>query len=86
MVTKSKLKMALAADKGTDFKKLHLHKKEKAARKSKAKKVGVVEKTDAKKTEEDWEDIEDENDNEDAESDAEDEEEDSSKVCAQFTL
>jgi rRNA-processing protein EBP2 len=40
MVTKSKLKMALAADKGVDYKKLHLKKKEKIARKGKAKKRG----------------------------------------------
>ena len=33
MVTKSKLKMALAAEKGVDFKKLALKKKEKVARK-----------------------------------------------------
>jgi len=40
MVTKSKLKMALAAEKGTDFKRLHLKKKEKVARKVKGKKGG----------------------------------------------
>ncbi|KAH8801548.1 eukaryotic rRNA processing protein EBP2-domain-containing protein [Xylogone sp. PMI_703] len=58
MVTKSKLKMALAADKGVDFGKLKLKKKEKAAKKSKSK---------ANK-EQEWEDVdedEEEGDEED---------------------
>jgi len=48
MVTKSKLKMALQADKGVDFKKL---KQKKLAKK--AKKVGK-----SKKATDDWEDVE----------------------------
>lgn len=72
MVTKSKLKMALAAEKGTDFKKLNLHKKEKLANKKKAAK-GVVA---GKKNDEEWEDVEEERedvieDGEDSGSDAE---------------
>jgi rRNA-processing protein EBP2 len=70
MVTKSKLKMALAADKGVDFKKLHLKKKEKVARKGKAKKHGgEVQPANDKKIEEEWEDVEDESDKERAELD-----------------
>jgi rRNA-processing protein EBP2 len=67
MVTKSKLKMALAANKGTDFKKLHLKKKEKAAKKKNAKKggAGKVEKPNGKKIEEEWEDVDGEDDSED---------------------
>jgi len=57
MVTKSKLKMALAADKGVDFKKLHLKKKEKEARKAKSQKGGEKPKSKGKSTEEDWEDV-----------------------------
>ncbi|KAE9373689.1 Ebp2-domain-containing protein [Stipitochalara longipes BDJ] len=67
MVTKSKLKMALAADKGTDFKRLHLKKKDKIARKSKAKKNGgdvVSTNGNGKKVEEEWEDVEEEDDEE----------------------
>jgi rRNA-processing protein EBP2 len=60
MVTKSKLKMALASDKGVDFKKLNLKKKEKAARKEKAQKSSG--KILEKKVEEEWEDL-DENEN-----------------------
>jgi rRNA-processing protein EBP2 len=70
MVTKSKLKMALAADKGVDFKKLHLKKKEKIARKGKAKKHGgEAEPTNGKKVEEEWENVEEESDDEVAELD-----------------
>ncbi len=73
MVTKSKLKMALAADKGVDFKKLHLKKKEKAARKGKAKKNGgEVQSLNGKKVEEEWEDVEEENEDEENELDGED--------------
>ena len=57
MVTKSKLKMALAADKGVDYKKLHLKKKEKAARKDKSRKGG-----EKKSEQEEWEDVESEED------------------------
>jgi hypothetical protein len=61
MVTKSKLKMALAAEKGTDFGKQHLKKKEKAARKGKSSKSGEEqEQTTGKKAEEEWEDVQDE--------------------------
>lgn len=63
MVTKSKLKMALAADKGVDFKKLHLKKKEKEARKAKSQKGGEKPKSKGKKTEEDWEDVDEESEN-----------------------
>lgn len=62
MVTKSALKMALAAEKGTDFKKLKLKKKEKAAKKKNAQNggAGKKEKSNEKKVEEDWEDVDDE--------------------------
>jgi len=60
MVTKSKLKMALAADKGVDYKKLNLKKKEKAARKAKSQKGGDKLKSKGKNVEEDWEDVEEE--------------------------
>lgn len=65
MVTKSKLKMALAADKGVDFKKLHLKKKDKVARKAKAKKHGGdAAPANGKKMEEEWEDVEETDDEE----------------------
>lgn len=57
MVTKSKLKMALVAEKDVDFKKLNLKKKEKAARKKKAQKGGDKPESNGK-VEEDWEDVE----------------------------
>jgi rRNA-processing protein EBP2 len=73
MVTKSKLKMALAAEKGVDFKKLHLKKKEKAARKGKAKKNGgEAQPLNGKKVEEEWEDVEEEDEDEGSELDGED--------------
>lgn len=53
--------MALVADKGVDFKKLHQKKMQKIARKEKTKKVG--------KDEPEWEDVESEN--EDGDSDGE---------------
>ena len=78
MVTKSKLKMALAAEKGTDFKRLHLKKKEKVARKVKGKKGGgegeVVNgngDANGKKAEEEWEDVEDEDEVEESGSEEE---------------
>jgi rRNA-processing protein EBP2 len=72
MVTKSKLKMALAAEKGVDFGKLHLKKKEKAARKGKAKKNGgEVQPLNGKKVEEEWEDVEEEDEDEGSEFDEE---------------
>lgn len=61
MVSKSKLKMALAAEKGVDFGKLHLKKKEKAARKGKAQKSGAEKQPNGKQAEEEWEDVEDNN-------------------------
>jgi rRNA-processing protein EBP2 len=70
MVTKSKLKMALAADKGVDFKKLHLKKKEKAAKKGNVKKHGGDNgPTNGKKVEEEWEDVEEEAGEDDVELD-----------------
>jgi rRNA-processing protein EBP2 len=87
MVTKSKLKMALAAEKGTDFKRLHLKKKEKVARKVKGKKGGgegeVVNgngDANGKKGEEEWEDFEEELEGED-ESGSEEEVDGPMKVC-----
>jgi len=65
MVTKSKLKMALAAEKRTDFGKQHLKKVEKLANKTnkmKAAKKGGETISNGKPTEEDWEDVEEEND------------------------
>jgi hypothetical protein len=59
MVTKSKLKMALVAEKGVDFKKLNQKKKQKAARKEKAS------EGKPKKVETEWEDIEEESEGED---------------------
>jgi rRNA-processing protein EBP2 len=64
MVTKSKLKMALAGEKGVDFKKQHQKKVQKAAKKEKMKKEG---KKKGKKTEDDWEDVPEESDGEDSE-------------------
>lgn len=55
MVTKSKLKMALDHDKGTDYKQLNLKKKEKLARKVKKSKQGGEKAT--KKADEEWEDV-----------------------------
>ncbi|CZS94443.1 hypothetical protein WAI453_008055 [Rhynchosporium graminicola] len=76
--TKSKLKMALAADKGTDFLKQHLKKKEKAANKLNKEKAS---KKGGEKPEEDWVDVEEEKgdggaelDQEASESDEENEE------------
>lgn len=60
MVTKSKLKMALAAEKGTDFGKLHLKKKEKVAKKKNKVKAGGVVNGKAKKVEEEWESVDEE--------------------------
>ena len=61
MPTKSKLKMALAAEKQTDFGKMHLKKKEKVAnKKNKTKTGGVVNGKKGKKVEEEWESVDDE--------------------------
>lgn len=58
MVTKSKLKMALAAEKGLDFGKLNLKKREKAARKGNMVKGGGEMVRDKKTGKEDvWEDL-----------------------------
>ena len=87
MPTKSKLKMALAADRGVDFGKIHLKKKEKAARKSKSKKGGDEKVSNGKKAEEDWEDVDEDSQdggvelNED-ESGSEDEVDGPMQVCA----
>lgn len=95
MVTKSKLKMALAADKGTDYKKLHLKKKEKIARKSKkAKAVDGGDETKGKATVEEWEDVDEEDedeggvkiDGEEEESGSEEEADAPMKVCLLFTF
>lgn len=59
MVTKSKLKMALATDKGVDFKKLKQKKKQKAAIKEKSKKG----EGRGQKGEEEWEDVDEESEN-----------------------
>ncbi|KAG0649059.1 EBNA1-binding [Hyphodiscus hymeniophilus] len=56
MVTKSKLKMALAADQRLDFKKLNQKKQRKAATRENAKKGEVM----SKKVEEEWEDVDEE--------------------------
>ncbi|PQE28405.1 rRNA processing ebp2 protein [Rutstroemia sp. NJR-2017a BBW] len=71
MVTKSKLKMALAAEKGTDFKKLHQKKQQKAARKDKVSKGGDAEKV----LEKEWEDVEEGSEDEDEEEEGSDDEE-----------
>ncbi|TVY84370.1 rRNA-processing protein EBP2 [Lachnellula suecica] len=60
MVTKSKLKMALSAEKEVDYKKLNLKKKEKAARKAKAQKGGDKSKPNENIAEEGWEDVDNE--------------------------
>ncbi|KAH8672773.1 eukaryotic rRNA processing protein EBP2-domain-containing protein [Tricladium varicosporioides] len=62
MVTKSKLKMALAADRGVDFKKQALKKKEKLAKKTKGNKGGDQPKSNGKKVEDEWEDVDEESD------------------------
>ncbi|KAJ4250633.1 rRNA-processing protein EBP2 [Fusarium torreyae] len=77
MVTKSKLKMALAAEKGTDFKKLKLLKKQKEAEKRNAAARGADEEEssdDKEKTieiEADFEDVDDEDEEEDDEEEEE---------------
>ncbi|KAF4334914.1 rRNA-processing EBP2 [Fusarium beomiforme] len=79
MVTKSKLKMALAAEKGTDFKKLKLLKKQKEAEKRNAAARGAEKKKDDKeKTIEIEADFEDE--------DEDDEEDDEEEEEAQYDL
>ncbi|KAL4728406.1 rRNA-processing protein EBP2 [Fusarium chlamydosporum] len=73
MVTKSKLKMALAAEKGTDFKKLKLLKKQKEAEKRNAAARGTADKDEEKKTiqiEADFEDEDEEDDDDDEEEEA----------------
>jgi len=84
MVTKSKLKMALVAEKGTDFKKLNQKKQQKAARKEKSTKGA------GKKAEQDWESMDGVSDNEDggvglvdgeADSGSEEEIEEPMQVC-----
>lgn len=77
MVTKSKLKMALAAEKGTDFKKLKLKRKQKdAARQSrKAAGRGAVEEKSSDEEEEE------EKEEEVVDGAEEDEEEEGHQVC-----
>ncbi|APA11312.1 hypothetical protein SS1G_11556 [Sclerotinia sclerotiorum 1980 UF-70] len=76
MVTKSKLKMALAADKKVDFSKLHQKKQAKLARKGKA--VKGDEKSSKKgKVEQEWEDVEEKSGDEEEEEEEDDEEGDS---------
>jgi rRNA-processing protein EBP2 len=87
MPTKSKLKMALAADRGVDFGKIHLKKKEKAARKSKSKKGGDEKVSIGKKAEEEWEDVHEESEDGGAElnedgSGSEDEVDHPMQVCS----
>ncbi|KAM0301352.1 hypothetical protein ACHAPM_005578 [Fusarium culmorum] len=77
MVTKSKLKMALAAEKGTDFKKLKLLKKQKEAEKRNAAARGADDKDSDEKKEKTIQieaDFEDEDDEEEDEEDEDDEE------------
>ncbi|KLO79726.1 Uncharacterized protein LW93_7168 [Fusarium fujikuroi] len=77
MVTKSKLKMALAAEKGTDFKKLKLLKKQKEAEKRNAAARGADKDDEKKKTieiEAEFEDDDEEDEEEEEEEDEEDEE------------
>lgn len=83
MVTKSKLKMALAAEKGTDFKKLKLLKKQKEAEKRNAAARGADKDDEKKKTieiEAEFED-DDEEDEEDDEEEDEEEEDEEPQVC-----
>ncbi|KAF5631577.1 rRNA processing EBP2 [Fusarium sp. NRRL 52700] len=75
MVTKSKLKMALAAEKGTDFKKLKLLKKQKEAEKRNAAARGA-DKDDEKKEKTIEIEAEFEDDDEEEDEDEEDEDED----------
>ncbi|KAF4455214.1 hypothetical protein F53441_2364 [Fusarium austroafricanum] len=74
MVTKSKLKMALAAEKGTDFKKMKLLKKQKEAEKRNAAARGADEDKKEKKTIEIEADFEDEDDDDEEEEEEEEEE------------
>ncbi|KAM0204312.1 hypothetical protein ACHAPI_000064 [Fusarium lateritium] len=78
MVTKSKLKMALAAEKGTDFKKLKLLKKQKEAEKRNAAARGAEDKEssdDEEKTIQIEAEFEDDDDEEDEDDDDDEEEE-----------
>ncbi|KAF5702926.1 rRNA processing protein EBP2 [Fusarium globosum] len=75
MVTKSKLKMALAAEKGTDFKKLKLLKKQKEAEKRNAAARGADKDDEKKKTIEIEAEFEDDDEEDEEEDDEEDEEE-----------
>lgn len=88
MVTKSRMKMALAAEKNTDFQKLHQKKVAKLARKEQAKKGG--EKSSKKeKVEQEREDVEEESKNEedeDAEEDDSEEEDERNGPTDVFAL
>lgn len=83
MVTKSKLKMALAAEKGTDFKKLTLKRRQKAAAKAGldadrrgASGKDVESSADEEEVEEEVEEVEDDDDEDD-----EDDEENEVRLC-----
>ncbi|KAF5723059.1 rRNA processing EBP2 [Fusarium mundagurra] len=84
MVTKSKLKMALAAEKGIDFKKLKLLKKQKEAEKRNAAARGADKDDEKKKTIEIEAEFEDDDEEDEEEDDAEDdEEEEEPQVCCE---
>ena len=71
---RSKLKVALAAQKGTDFKKLREQKKFKAALKEKNSKKVVADEEEEEEEEEEEDDDEDDDEDEEEEDDDEDEE------------
>lgn len=87
MVTKSKLKMALAAEKGTDFKKLKLLKKQKEAEKRNAAARGADDKDSDEEKEEKTIQIEaDFEDEDDEEEDEDDEDDEEPQVCNGLTI
>ncbi|KAG9230896.1 eukaryotic rRNA processing protein EBP2-domain-containing protein [Amylocarpus encephaloides] len=69
MVNKGKLKMALAADKGIDYKELNLKKKGKMANKTKTKTSLDKSKTNGKVVEGEWEDVDKDSEAEDGSDD-----------------
>lgn len=85
---RSKLRVALAAEKGTDFKKLKEKKKYKAALKEKAKKAGRGKDDDEEEDEEEDEEQDEERnaliDDEASESDDDEEDEDDEELSADF--
>lgn len=60
MAKKSRLKMALAEQKGTDFEKLKIKRKQRAQKKEKKKLGGEVNGDKKPATEDDWEDLDNE--------------------------